>query len=69
MQNPFTGWTRRYFLQGAGLTSLVGSLGCARCQRQSMTTRLPRAPAKHAVRFTKSLACGLLSMRPGRIQR
>ena len=27
MQNPFTGWTRRHFLQGAGLTSLMGSVG------------------------------------------
>ena len=27
MQNPFTSWTRRHFLRGAGLTSLVGSLG------------------------------------------
>ena len=27
MQNPFTGWTRRHFLQGAGLTSLISSVG------------------------------------------
>jgi len=27
MSRIFTGWTRRYFLQGAGLTSLVGGLG------------------------------------------
>jgi L-seryl-tRNA(Ser) seleniumtransferase len=27
MQNPFTGWTRRYFLQGVGLTSVMSGLG------------------------------------------
>ena len=69
MQNPFTGWTRRYFLQGAGLTSLMGGLGLRPLSAAVNDRKVRRAPAKHGERFTKSLACGPSSMRLGRIQR
>jgi D-glucosaminate-6-phosphate ammonia-lyase len=59
MPNAFTGWTRRYFLQGAGLTSLMSGLGL----HQLSAAANDRAIAKGA-RKARSKIYEELGLRP-----